>query len=59
MDNSGAWGSMPYIKMVVIGQDGSVLETVDGWGNSYDRQRLGNILKSYIDGDKGENVTIF
>jgi len=53
MDNSGAWGPMPYIKMVVIGQDGSVLETVDGWGNSYDRQRLGNILKSYIDGDKG------
>ena len=45
------WMSMSGTKMVVIGRNGDVLEEVDGWGTSKDRERFTNILKTYVDDD--------
>ena len=42
---------MSGTKMVVIGRNGDVLEEVDGWGTSKDRERFTNILKTYVDDD--------
>ena len=48
--NSGPWG-VQSLKMMIVDRSGNIVETVDGWGTSYDRTRFTNILKSFVNGD--------
>lgn len=50
-DATTDWMSMSGTKMVVIGRNGDILQEVDGWGTSKDRERFTNILKTYVDDD--------